>query len=325
MFGSRKPKPLTQRGDSMTSGRISPQFARQREKADDEEKSLFAPAIAPRFTLESDVALTAEVIEQLDEAKAKIEHYQQIYLDWGFSAVDPQGTGIVLNFYGPPGTGKTLTAEALAGSLARNIMLVSITDLESKFMGETAKNIAALFRQAERENAVLFFDEADTLLGKRLSSVTQGIDNEVNAMRSTLLIELEKHAGIVIFATNFVKNYDSAFLSRITHHIGFTLPGEPERQRIWDKLLVAAIPLADDRETLIAQAVTLSDGLSGRDMRNAMRLALPKAVRSPQQQLALAHIESALTQIREAYRAIASSASHIPPHIDTARKMLGVS
>lgn len=309
----------------MSSGRISPQFTQGLEKGTGEEKPLFAPAIAPRFTLEGDVALTAEVVEQLDEAKAKIEHYQQIYLDWGFAAVDPQGKGIVLNFYGPPGTGKTLTAEALAGSLARNIMLVSITDLESKFMGETAKNIAALFRQAERENAVLFFDEADTLLGKRLSSVTQGIDNEVNAMRSTLLIELEKHAGIVIFATNFVKNYDSAFLSRITHHIGFTLPGEPERQRIWAKLLVAAIPLADDREALIAGAVALSDGLSGRDMRNAMRLALPKAVRSPQQQLALAHIESALAQIREAYRAISSSATHIPPHIDTARKMLGVS
>lgn len=309
----------------MSLGRIRPQFTQGIDKPDAEEKPSFASAIEPRFTLESDVALAAQVIEQLDEAKAKIEHYHKIYVEWGFSSVDPQGNGIVLNFYGPPGTGKTLTAEALAGSLAHRIMSVSISDLESKFMGETAKNIAALFRQASRENAVLFFDEADTLLGKRLSSVTQGIDNEVNAMRSTLLIELEKHSGIVIFATNFVKNYDSAFLSRITHHISFTLPGADERRRIWGKLLVDAIPVAETREGLIEQATSLSEGLSGRDIRNAMRLALPKAVLDSRQLLLLTHIDSALTQIRDAYGAINQPGAQIPPHIDTARKMLGLS
>lgn len=146
-------------------------------------------------------------------------------MDWGFAAVDPAGKGVVLNFFGPPGTGKTLTAEALAGSLSKPLMFMSIADLESKFMGDTSKNIAQVFKTATAEGAVLFFDEADTLLGKRLSSVTQGIDNEVNAMRSTLLIELEKHEGVVIFATNFAKNYDSAFVSRISQHIQFALPG----------------------------------------------------------------------------------------------------
>ncbi|EQC1080521.1 MULTISPECIES: ATP-binding protein [Enterobacter] len=271
------------------------------------------------------MALTTQVIAQLDEARAKIDHFHKIYVEWEFAAVDPMGNGIVLNFFGPPGTGKTLTAEALAGSLKRKIMVVSIADLESKFMGETAKNIAALFRQATEEEAVLFFDEADTLLGKRLSSVTQGIDNEVNAMRSTLLIELEKHTGIVIFATNFVKNYDSAFLSRISHHVGFTLPGSQERFRIWEKLLVRAIPLADARETMLESAVSLSEGLSGRDIRNAMRLALPKAVLESEQKLTLKHLESALAQIRDAYDAISNAASFVPPHINTAKKMLGLS
>ncbi|MCT9844859.1 ATP-binding protein [Leclercia sp.] len=310
----------------MSLGRIRPQFTQGLDKppANDAKKA-FASAVIPRFTLESDVALTAEVIAQLDEARAKIDYFHKIYVEWGFAAVDPVGNGIVLNFFGPPGTGKTLTAEALAGTLQRNIMTVSIADLESKFMGETSKNIAALFRQATDENAVLFFDEADTLLGKRLSSVTQGIDNEVNAMRSTLLIELEKHTGIVIFATNFVKNYDSAFLSRITHHIGFTLPGDDERFRIWAKLFVAAIPLAEARETMLEQAASLSEGLSGRDIRNAMRLALPKAVLESEQQLTLKHIESALTQIRDAYGAISDASSSVPPHINTAKKMLGLS
>ncbi|WP_312073994.1 ATP-binding protein [Atlantibacter sp.] len=309
----------------MSIGRIRPQFTQGLEKAREEEKPAFPRATEPRFSLEKDVALSAQVLEQLDEAKAKIEHYQTIYIEWGFSAVDPQGRGIVLNFYGPPGTGKTLTAEALAGSLQRRIMSVSIADLESKFMGETAKNIAALFSQAHDENAVLFFDEADTLLGKRLSSVTQGIDNEVNAMRSTLLIELEKHDGIVIFATNFVKNYDSAFLSRITHHVGFTLPGADERQSIWEKLLLNAIPLVDERHSVIEHAVSLSEGLSGRDIRNAMRLALPKAVLETPPHLRLTHIDSALSQIRDAYNAVSPSDVQIPPHINTARKMLGLS
>lgn len=310
----------------MSLGRIRPQFTQGLDKPPaNEEKKAFPSAVTPRFTLEGDVALSAQIIAQLDEARAKIDYFHKIYVEWGFAAVDPVGKGIVLNFFGPPGTGKTLTAEALAGSLQCNIMTVSIADLESKFMGETSKNIAALFRQATDENAVLFFDEADTLLGKRLSSVTQGIDNEVNAMRSTLLIELEKHTGIVIFATNFVKNYDSAFLSRITHHIGFTLPGSDERFRIWAKLFVAAIPLAETRETMLEQATSLSEGLSGRDIRNAMRLALPKAVLESEQQLTLGHLESALAQIRDAYGAISGTASAIPPHINTAKKMLGLS
>ncbi|WAH51443.1 ATP-binding protein [Pseudescherichia vulneris] len=310
----------------MSAGRIQSAFTQGIEGRTVQDKPPLVSSISPRFTLENDVALAPDVIKQLDEAKAKIDHYQKIYIDWGFSAVDPQGNGIVLNFYGPPGTGKTLTAEALAGSLSLSILSISIADLESKFMGETAKNIAALFKQAANENAVLFFDEADTLLGKRLSSVTQGIDNEVNAMRSTLLIELEKHPGIVIFATNFVKNYDSAFLSRITHHIGFTLPGESERKHIWNKLIVAAIPLFGEREMIIDQATSLSGGLSGRDIRNAMRLALPKAVMETENQaLAMHHIESAINQIRDAYMAITKTpASDIPPHIDTAKKMLGL-
>ena len=153
-----------------------------------------------------------------------------------------------------------------------------MSDVESKFMGETAKNIRAAFECAKKVDAVLFFDEADTLLGARLSNVTQGIDNEVNSLRSTLLIELEKFEGIVIFATNFEKNYDKAFVSRITHHVQFDLPDEEGLRKIWDKFLVPQIPLEGDRESVITKLAGISLGLSGRDVRNCMRLALPKAI-----------------------------------------------
>jgi len=282
--------------------------------------------VEPRFTLERDVVMSAELKQQLAEAVAKIEHYRTIYIEWGFAAADPAGKGTILNFYGPPGTGKTLTAEAFAGSLGKKIMLVSIADLESKFMGDTAKNIASVFRSAQAEDAVLFFDEADTLLGKRLSSVTQGIDNEVNAMRSTLLIELERHEGVVIFATNFAKNYDAAFVSRISQHVGFELPGEPERQAIWAKLLVPGIPLADARETLLSSATKLSAGLSGREMRTCMRLALAKAVRIPDQPaLAQAHLQDAIEQVGSAMAQMqAHGGKTNTPTLEAARTLLGV-
>ena len=178
-------------------------------------------------------------------------------------------------------------------------MFISIADLESKFMGDTSKNIAQVFKTAMAEGAVLFFDEADTLLGKRLSSVTQGIDNEVNAMRSTLLIELEKHEGVVIFATNFGKNYDAAFVSRISQHIKFELPGTEERYAIWSKMLVAGIPIEEVRETLLAALAELSDGFSGREIRSCMRLALPKPLlESGEPKLLLRHLEEAIAQIR---------------------------
>lgn len=252
---------------------------KMKEKMAEEKKEDRLPYILqdPRYTLE-DVFLPAKSKLQIDEALAKIKNFHKIYIEWGFKAVDPCGAGTILNFYGKPGTGKTLTAEALAGSLGKKFISLGMSDVESKFMGETAKNIRAAFECAKKVDAVLFFDEADTLLGARLSNVTQGIDNEVNSLRSTLLIELEKFEGIVIFATNFEKNYDKAFVSRITHHVQFDLPDEEGLRKIWDKFLVPQIPLEGDRESVITKLAGISLGLSGRDVRNCMRLALPKAI-----------------------------------------------
>lgn len=306
--------------------RIRQQF---REGLDESKPVTGDPALCQvkpaRYTLK-DVVLCASVRQQLDEALAKIKYFQTIYVEWGFASVDPAGKGVVLNFYGPPGTGKTLTAEALAGSLGKPLMFVSIADLESKFMGDTSKNIVQVFQTARSEGAVLFFDEADTLLGKRLSSVTQGIDNEVNAMRSTMLIELEKHEGVVVFATNFGKNYDSAFVSRISQHVKFELPAIEERCAIWSKMMVAGIPLEGSREALVDAVAALSEGFSGREIRTCMRLALPKALLEQNEpRLALRHLEAAIVQVRTTLADLATeSRSSANISLDAARKMLGV-
>lgn len=256
----------------------------------------------PRTRLDADVVLAPETRRMFDEAIGAMRHHKTIYSDWGFGSVDPTGRNMILNFYGPPGTGKTLAAEALAGTLGLPYLHLGIAELESKFVGETAKNISAAFNAAATEGALLFFDEADTLLGARLSSVTQGIDNEINAMRSTLLIELERFEGVAVFATNFAKNYDNAFVSRIRYHIAFKLPDLEGRKQLWAKMLVPGVPLAENRETLIDRCATASEGLSGREIRTVLRTAFPRAIQDNEQEprVQWVHLESAIADVRTA-------------------------
>lgn len=284
-----------------------------------------------RITLDRDVVLPQATRRMFEEAIGAMKHHKTIYSDWGFGAVDPMGRNMVVNFYGPPGTGKTLAAEALAGTLQQKFIHIGIAELESKFVGDTAKNISAAFRQAAMEGALLFFDEADTLLGARLSSVTQGIDNEINAMRSTLLIELERFEGVVVFATNFAKNYDSAFVSRIRYHIEFKLPDLEARTQLWERMLVPGVPLAEERSTLIARCAAESEGLSGREIRTVLRTAFPRALvaghHSPQ--VAWEHIQAAIEDVRTANRNVGQrkheTTADRAAGIEPARRMLGLS
>lgn len=265
------------------------------------------------LTLDTHVILPKSTRNQIDECLARLKYHRKIYVDWNFRSVDPMGMSAVLNFFGAPGTGKTLTAQALAGTLGMPIISLGIAELESKFMGETAKNIQAAFSTARDTGAVLFFDEADTLLGRRLSSVTQGVDNEVNAMRSTMLIELERFDGIVIFATNFARNFDEAFRSRIGYHVRFELPDTETRIKLWSRMMVPEIPLGEERDHLLKQCAEASEGLSGREIRTGMRLALPKAVMAAEENdavLRFEHVASAIADIRLAHREVATPAEY---------------
>ncbi|MFB6348335.1 ATP-binding protein [Moraxella sp. ZJ142] len=288
----------------------------------------------PQVTL-NDVILSASTRTQLEEGMAKLRFHKIIYEEWNFASVDKQGRSVILNFYGDPGTGKTLTAEAFAGSLNLPIIKLGIAELESKFMGETSKNIQRVFQKATENGAVLFFDEADTLLGKRLSSVTQGIDNEVNSMRSTLLIELEKFDGIAIFATNFAKNYDEAFRSRISHHIHFDLPDSENRKALWQRMLVEQIPLEGEREQIITNIAELTEGFSGREIRTCMRLVLPKALLEAEKarvepKVTLEQLQAVISQVKLAKKEVASShgrrsRTETSEEMNVARSLLGVS
>ncbi len=139
----------------------------------------------------SDLVVNAETERQLRTALAKVQYHKVLYEDWGLASVHPEGRGVALNLYGPPGTGKTFAAEALADYLQRSIIRIDYAQIELRFVGDTPKNIAAAFSAAHEANAVLFFDEADLVLSRRVTNITQAADYGVNVTRSTLLLQLD--------------------------------------------------------------------------------------------------------------------------------------
>lgn len=224
----------------------------------------------PKFSLK-DVILNENEIVDLKSSLVLIHNQELIYNDWGFSEIDSKPR-LVLNFFGPPGTGKTMSAHALANELQKSILLINYSDIESKFVGDAPKNLVKVFEEAKKSQSVLFFDEADSFLGKRIESVSGSSDQAINSLRSQMLILLEDFEGVVIFATNLVKNYDKAFESRILKHIEFKLPCENNRERILDKMFVERLPLNEDinRLELLKELSIISEGFSGRELKNAM-------------------------------------------------------
>lgn len=200
----------------------------------------------PRYSF-NQVILPEKLREQILEAVGTIQVEEKVFDEWGLRSIIPNASSAI-SFYGPPGTGKSMAAEAIAQLLDKKILRATYADIESKFHGEGPKMVKAIFRAAERDDAVLFLDESDSLLSKRLTNVSDGSAQAINSMRSQLLICLEQFRGIVIFATNLVVNYDKAFLSRLIN-IEFTTPDFDARKAIWNEHLRGSglnIPLSDD-------------------------------------------------------------------------------
>jgi ATP-dependent 26S proteasome regulatory subunit len=226
----------------------------------------FIEATVPNWNFSS-IVLDKKIKQQIDEVLLLIEYNDKIYNQWGLSEIDKkQGNSFSINFYGAPGTGKSISAEAIAYKLNRKIIKVNYADIESKYVGDTPKNITKIFEKAKENNAILFFDEADSILGKRLSDIRSATDTSVNLTRSVMLIQLDDFDGIVIFATNFYKNYDKAFIRRIFAHIEFLKPSEEGRKEIWKLYLPAKLPLED--EVTIEKLVNESAGLTASDIKN---------------------------------------------------------
>jgi len=203
-----------------------------------------ASKVAPRYSWE-DIILPPETVELLINACNQMKNRYIVYGQWGFEKRLAYGRGLSMLFSGLPGTGKTMGAQVIANELNLELYRIDLAQVVSKYIGETEKNLSRIFQEAESSNAILFFDEADALFGKR-SEVKEAHDRYANIEIAYLLQKVEEYDGISILATNLAKNMDEAFLRRITFIVEFPFPDEEYRKRIWISMLPQETPVHDD-------------------------------------------------------------------------------
>lgn len=252
---------------------------------------LFNPT-EPKYTFD-DIIIPIETLDQIKTALALKEHSDLIFNKWGLSQTHKNQKKNGINLYGPPGTGKTMTAHAISNHLKRNLITVNYAEIESKYVGETAKNLVKLFRVAKSTNSILFFDEADAILSKRVTGMRHSTDVSVNQTRSVLLMQINEHEDTIIYATNFIENFDPAFMRRISSHIQFKLPDENCIKRLFEKLIPSKLPNNID----IKYFASKYQGISGSDISNAIFLSALQAAQSKKYYVTNAILESKLNQI----------------------------
>jgi hypothetical protein len=218
-----------------------------------------AARLPPGFRWE-DLVLPERQLELLQSISAYLRHRDRVLSDWGYEKSVARTQGLKVLFAGESGTGKTMAAQVLAAQLGLEIFRVDLATIVSKYIGETEKNLDRIFGAAEGSNAILFFDEADALFGKR-SEVSDSHDRYANIEVAYLLQRMEGYAGAVILATNFRRNIDDAFVRRLDFVIDFPFPEVEDRKRIWRLLLPVEAPVADDLDLdFLATQFKLSGG-----------------------------------------------------------------
>lgn len=218
-----------------------------------------ARKITPHYTWD-DIILPADRKAQLSEMMNQIKYRARVYDEWGFDRKLSLGKGLNVLFAGPSGTGKTMAAEIMANTLGLDLYKIDLSMVVSKYIGETEKNLARIFEEAETSNAILFFDEADALFGKR-SEVRDSHDRYANIEISYLLQRMEEYDGIAILATNLHKNMDDAFVRRMHFTIEFPFPDAASRRRIWEQIWPAETLRSPDLDLdFVARRFELAGG-----------------------------------------------------------------
>ena len=218
-----------------------------------------ARKITPEYKWE-DIVLPADRLEQLREVCNHVKYRDRVYGEWGFDRKLSLGKGLSVLFAGPSGTGKTMAAEIIAGELGLELYKIDLSTVVSKYIGETEKNLSRIFIEAETSNAILFFDEADALFGKR-SEVKDSHDRYANIEIGYLLQRMEEYEGVVILATNFRRNMDEAFVRRLQFTVEFPFPNEKDRHRIWEHIWPQGTPRSSELDLdFMAQRFELTGG-----------------------------------------------------------------
>jgi hypothetical protein len=218
-----------------------------------------AQKIEPKHTW-TDIVLPPDNLAQLTELCAQARHRPRVYGDWGFDRKLSLGKGLNALFSGPPGTGKTMAAEVIANELQLDLYRIDLSQVVSKYIGETEKNLHHIFLEAQAAHAILFFDEADALFGKR-SEVKDAHDRYANIEVGYLLQKMEEYEGVAILATNLSRHIDDAFLRRMHFIVEFPFPDQEYRRRIWRVVFPHEAPLAEEVDfDLLAHEIKLAGG-----------------------------------------------------------------
>ncbi|NMM49670.1 ATP-binding protein [Marinigracilibium pacificum] len=220
----------------------------------------------------SDVVLTPQAEEQLAEIESWIEHHHVLLNQWDMGKMVKPGYRTL--FYGPPGTGKTLTAALLGKKTGRDVYRIDLSQMVSKYIGETEKNLAKVFDRAENKEWILFFDEADALFGNR-TSTKDAHDRYANQQVSYLLQRIEDYNGLVILASNLKTNIDEAFMRRFQSMIHFPLPGKDERYLLWKNGFSKSARLS---EQIDLEEIAEKYEISGGVIINVIQLCSLKAI-----------------------------------------------
>jgi ATP-dependent 26S proteasome regulatory subunit len=207
-----------------------------------------------------DLVLPQETLDSVREV-VRFARYRPFLLeDWGFAAKLPYGRGVSAILAGPPGTGKTMVAQLLAKELGYDLYRIDLSQVVNKYIGETEKNLAKIFDEAETSHAVLFFDEADSLFAKR-TDVKSSNDRYANLEVNYLLQRMETFDGVTLLATNLEQGLDDAFKRRVRFSIQFELPEEDERRRLWRSMFPSQVPLAPDIDwSMMARQFVMAGG-----------------------------------------------------------------
>jgi hypothetical protein len=237
----------------------------------------------------ADIVLPEDISDSLLEITSRVRHRKVVFEQWGFARSITSARGITALFQGSPGTGKTMVAGVIARDLGLELYRVDVSRITSKWIGETEKNLGALFDAAEEGQVMLLFDEADSLFAKR-TEVKSSVDRYANMEVNYLLQRLDTFEGIAILTTNFGNSIDSAFKRRLTYRVTFPFPDEEMRERLWRSLIPPQVPIAGNLDLAsLAQRFRLSGGY----IRNAALRAAFLAVEEGSA-LTHAHIERAI-------------------------------
>lgn len=263
------------------------------------------------------VVVTTEVKKAIKQGLAKIKMQGFLNDKWNLKSVDENNNRSILNFYGPPGTGKTLSAKTVAQTLSQRLLQVDYSQVESKWVGETGKNIQKVFKLAAQHNAVILFDEADSLVSKRSQNGME--PNYVNENRNIFMQELDKFQGVVILTTNLFQNYDEALLRRVSQHIKFDLPNEEQKITLYKSHIPVEVTLASELD--YSKLAKLSRNFSGGDIKNVTQESMVQACIEAEEAgditkaaLSQKHLEDEIAKVLKAKET----------HSGTNRKVIGI-